>query len=407
MSGGMNTPAQRLSSVDPLSTEARVLLLTACGDWADGRIAEAMGERLDWASVLAFATREHACAPAASRLARVGVPAAGLETLDALRRKGAVEEFRMALLEERLERLMARLDETGVEFVLLKGSAVALRYLGGLSARPMGDLDVLVRPERAMDARRLAGELGWVTREGLRDEMYVGMPHLPPLVAGDGLGFGLEIHTALFSDGAPFLFAPEEIWRRATPLPRAGSPKVPATEHMLLHVFLHFAWSHCFRRGAWRTVRDLDTLAFDPALERGEFAQLVRDARAATCVYWTCALIEAITGRALPVVPSQGPQLRMGVLHAWILRHLCIEAVYAPEVPGTRLLARVLWTLAVRPGASGHGVARPWKGDERWLDPSDELAASDRGSLGERLSGFVEYSGRVMGRGPRGRTRHP
>ena len=401
----MNSPAQRLSPLDPLPTEARVLLLTACGEWADGRIAQAMGDRLDWPSVLAFATREHACAAAASRLARVGVPAAGLEALDALRRQGAVEEFRMALLEERLERLMARLNEAGVEFVLLKGSAVALRYLGGLNARPMGDLDVLVRPERAMDARRLAGELGWVSREGFRDEMYVGMPHLPPLVAGDGLGFGLEIHTALFSDGAPFLFAPDEIWRRATPLPRAGSPKVPSTEHMLLHACLHFAWSHRFRRGAWRTVRDLDALAFDPAFETSEFGQLVRDARAATCVYWTCALVEEITGRALPVVPSEGPQLRTGLLHAWILRHLCIEAAYAPEAPGTRRLARVLWSLAVRPRASGHGAARPWKGEERWLDPSDELAASERASLGERLSGFVEYSVRVMGRAPRGRPR--
>jgi hypothetical protein len=307
----------------------------------------------------------------------------------------------MALLQERLERLMARFAEAGVEFVLLKGAAIALRYFGSFKARPMGDLDVLVRPERAATARELALELGWVPRKGLRDEMYVGMPHLPPLLAGDGLGFGLEIHTALFPDQAPFRFPPEDVWRSATRLPRAGTPAAPHPEHLLLHACLHVAWSHRFRRGAWRTVRDLDALVTDPALRTSELARLVHDARGETCVYWTCALMEEITGRALPVVPVRGPQIRRGPLHAWVLRHLLLEAAHAPEVPGTRRLARVLWSLAVRPRASGHGSARPWTDEERWLDPSE---AAQPETWGDRFSGFLRYAGRVFGFRPGARS---
>ena len=381
--------------------EARLVFLTACGEWADPLIVDAMGGRLDWPSVLALATREHACAAAAGRFARLGAPNAATHTLDVLRQHGAVEEFRMALLEERLERLMARFSEAGVDFVLLKGSAVALRYFGGLKARPMGDLDVLVRPERATAAHELALELGWVPRKGLRAEMYVGMPHLPPLVAGDGLGFGLEIHTALFPDEAPFRFSPEDLWRSATRLPRAGRPATPDPEHLLVHACLHFAWSHRFRRGAWRTVRDLDALIADPALRPDHFAELVKYARGDTCVYWTCALVEEITGRAVPVMPARGPQIRTGPLHAWVLRHIVLEAAYAPDAPGTRQLARVLWSLAVRPRASGHGGARPWKGDERWLDPSEREAAEPE-RWGDRFSGFLAYARRVLGFEPRG-----
>jgi hypothetical protein len=386
-----------------LPAEARLVFLTACGEWADPLIVDSMGKQVDWSSVLAIATREHACAAAAGRFARLGAPPAASSALDALRQQGAVEAFRMALLEERLERLMARFGEAGVDFVLLKGSAIALRYLGGLKARPMGDLDVLVRPERATAAHELALELGWVLRKGVRAEMYVGMPHLPPLVAGDGLGFGLEIHTALFPDEAPFRFSPEDLWRSATRLPRAGRPATPDPEHLLVHACLHFAWSHRFRRGTWRTVRDLDALSADPALRPDHFARLVKYARGETCVYWTCALFEEITGRALPVVPAHGPQIRRGPLHASVLRHLVLEAAYAPDAPGTRQLARMLWTLAVRPRASGHGSARPWKRDEGWLDPPEEGTA-EHGKVGDRFSGFLAYARRVCGFEPGGRS---
>jgi hypothetical protein len=388
----MNNPGQGI-----FPAEARLVLLSACGEWADARILEILEEPLDWGSVLALATREHACASAAARFARLGIPTAAAGAFEALRQQGMVEEFRMELLEERLDRLMARFRADGVEFVLLKGAAVALRYLGGLKARPMGDLDVLVRAERASVAHELALELGWVPRKGLHDELYVGMPHLPPLIAGDGLGFGLEVHTALFPDDAPFRFSPEDVWRSAVPLPRLGAPLVPAPEHLFLHACLHFAWSHRFRRGAWRTVRDLDALIADPLLRLDELAELVTDARGQTCIYWTCALVEEITGRAPLVSPAPGPQITRGVRHDWILRHLLLEAAYAPDGPGTRRLGRLLWSLAVRPRASGHGAARPWKGEERWGDLGHD---GQPGGWAERLSGFTGYAAAVLGLSP-------
>jgi hypothetical protein len=381
-----------------IPSEARLVLLTACGEWADRAMAGILADPIDWRTVQAFATAEQACAATANRLARVGVPSAGRDTLAALQRQGAVEEFRMELLEERLEKLMARFRGAGVDFVLLKGAAIALGYYGTLKSRPMGDIDILVRAERASAATTLARELDWVPRKGLRDELYLGMPHLPPLVAADGLGFGLEIHTDLFPDHGPFRFGSEDVWRHARPLARAGGPRVPRPEDLLLHSCLHFAWSHGFRRGAWRVVRDLDALLSDSGLHGDEFTRLATYARGETCVYWTFVLVGALTGRVTALLPPDGPQIVGGPAHRAILRHLIFQSVYAPDVPGTRRLGRVMWSLAVRPRASGHGSARPWSAEQRW-ELATIAGGRSTGGLASRARGFFGYVGRLTGVG--------
>jgi hypothetical protein len=391
--------ARDRSSLAP--PELRLVLLAACGEWSDEGMCELLERDLDWPSVLGVAMWEQATSVLLRRIEALGRKEAipSRERGD-LERAAAVEDFRMSLLEGRLHELLAVLHENDVDVVLLKGAGIALRWYGGLAARPMGDLDLLVRAEEGPRAQRLACRLGWVERAGLVPEMYADMQHLLPLEAADGLGFGVEIHTDLFPGWSPFKFSAADVWERAIPLSGPIAARVPAPEHQLLHACVHFAWSHCFRRGSWRAVRDIDALLDRGGIEPSSFAALAREARGATCVFWTLALVRALTGRDVPDEMMEGLGVApMPLLSQILLRHLVAEALPGGAIPGTRTLGRTLWSLAIRPGKSGHDGVRPWTASDRWphVDEIPVVPREARGNWTHRVRGLLGYSRQLTG----------
>ena len=83
-----------------------------------------------------------------------------------------VEQARAAFFETsrlnmaRVTRLLAvlgRFSEEGIPAVVLKGAALILRYYRSYGARPMADVDVLVRPSDVGRAAALLRHLGWTT----------------------------------------------------------------------------------------------------------------------------------------------------------------------------------------------------------------------------------------------------
>jgi hypothetical protein len=390
-----------------LPLDARLVFLSAGGTWADPEIRRLLTTPLRWPAVLALSQREGATPIVLARIRELGGPDLPTEPLTALQRLAEVQEFRMALLDERLSTFLGALEELRIPAILLKGAAIAWTKAGAFHQRPMGDLDVLVPEAEAGRVHELALTMGWTTPgRGLTPEMYQDLHHLQPLDASDGLGFGLEIHTELFPDWSPLRFSAGDVWRDAERIVRPGSfgaALVPSLHHQLLHTCLHFAWSHCFGRGAWRMVRDVDLLLADPRLDPATVVRDAKEARAGTCVYWTLALMRALTGRPLPDGLLEGldvspPEL----LRVPLLRHLAEEAQGNRGTPGTRRLRRTLWTMAIRPRRSGHGRVRPWTGAERWATVADPFGLDqDAGNrLSLRLRGFFGYSARVLlGRG--------
>lgn len=421
-----------------LLPEFRLVYLTAAGPWADASIRALLKEELDWVRVLRIAQAEHAVPVVYRRLQAVGeeLDAAGAvprlplsgRVAQSFRRTAQVVDFRMGLLQDRMVELLAHLDEAGIPVVLLKGAGMALRWHTGLHDRPMGDLDLLIRPEDAVRAHELTQELSWeLPRSDLRPHMYEGHHHLIQLDATDGMGFSVEIHTGLFPRWAPFRFGSQEVWSRAQPLARlrsstgrpSGRPAlaslpdsvhVPAPEDQLLHACLHFAWSHTFREGSWRMVRDLDALLGFPTLDAAAFLEGAATSRGESCVYWSLMLFQALTGRQPPPTFLDGLSIRSRpVLHPLLLRHLVSEALPTHPAPGTQRLSRALWTLAVDPRGSGHGAGRPWTHADRWPGPSPEEAAQmePRPPLWTRLRGLGHYMGYLTGRRPTSEPNNP
>jgi hypothetical protein len=360
-----------------LARESAVVALTAAGPMGEQALSPLLREALDWNAVVTLATRERAVGPAARLLARLGSDAVPRPVLEHLSRMAMVTEFQLATLHDRLGKLLALFTQHGIEALLLKGAGLAYSAYTSADERPMGDIDLLVRPEVAEQAWNLAVTHGWTRRKDVAEERsYEDHQHLSPLEDADGLQIGLEIHIALFTHQAPFKLDASELWARARRITIAGSTAlVPSPEDQLIHAALHFAWSHEMAFGAWRTLRDVERIVATNALDWNALVTRATATRGATCCYWTLRLARDLAGVSVPdtVLAALSPRLPESVLRR-LTRYFAQQALPTPAaVINSVSLGRALWTLGVRPRGQRHGSSRPWLDTEEWVRGPDGM----------------------------------
>ena len=210
----------------------------------------------------------------------------------------------------------------------------------------------------------------------------------------------MELHTELFDRAGPFGFGAADVRRAAVDATAGGEPtRVPHPNHLLLHLCLHFAWSHYMTEGSWRTFRDVGALLDSGRLDQGAFLALARESRGASSCYWTLRLARRLAGTA---VPDDLLQALRPARSEWALQHA--ERHFTQAVlpvgagcPSLRL-ARATWRWAM-PEACGPGVANPWRRQvvfkgEGYRPPSMGRRAADQ------LRGWrswQRYLSRVLG----------
>jgi len=386
-----------------LSSEAQVLLLSAGGALNDAALHQRLAERLDWEKLGWLAERERAAPVLRDRLqalmgGRLPSEAAHLERL------AMVSEFRMQHLEQRmLESLdaLARAPGGGMEVMLLKGAALAVTRYGSFARRPMSDLDLMVRGGAAQEARDALLRAGWM-KSGLEqlEEFFADHHHLPALVDAQGTGVKLEIHTSLFFRGHPFRLDARDIWERAERVDVQGRQAwVPGELDELLHLCLHFAWSHMMGSGAWRTFRDLDVLLSGSTVDWERFVPLAVRSRGASCCYWTFRLAGEVSGVHVPahVLDALRPQLPGAVLNR-VERHFVQNLLPTEAMCPSIRMGYVMWAVGIRPRWSGHGAVRPWERSEAFVGQgeTDPPLGRVRDHLG-RLREWRDYARLVMG----------
>jgi len=364
--------ARRLPAIPP---EEELLLLTAGGPANDAAIRGIARASVDWQRFLGLAQLERAVPVIYPRLRHLAGDAVQADVLEQMRRLALVSDFAMLHLDSRLGESLRTLLNAGIRVMLLKGAALAHTAYAGIRQRPMSDIDLLVDPSNAHLARRLMLESGW--REivgGIPDAVYDRHHHLPPLYDTKSPDLQLEIHTALFPERQPFAFDARDLWARAKPLGTAF-PEVfaPDAVHLLLHACLHFLWSHQGRFGVWRTVRDIDVLTRNAAVDWSAFVAAARATRGATSCYWTLRIATVASGIEVPadVVKELRPPRSAYVLEAverHFLRNLFPVEFACPSVT----LDHALWELAVMPSWSGHGEIRPWDEEPNFVVPRAE-----------------------------------
>jgi len=358
-----------MQSMPVLPPEARLLLFaTRIPSVEDDRaISELVALPLNWRVVGELAEREKLLPVLWNRLHNhtSGIPPAIAERIHA---QAAVTEFRMAMTETVLQDVVRRLAAENIRAMLLKGAALATTVYPSFAARPMGDIDILVRPEEAQLAWQCLVDAGWTVELAGGERFYEGHHHLVGLMDPNGLHLVLEIHRSMLPAPGPFLLDESEVWRDAQPVQLGATTAwVPSSQHQLLHLCIHFGWSNMLFSGLGRTVRDVTALLEHEKMDWAKFVDLARRTRSYTCAYWTLAIARSLSGARVPdaALVELRPRGHAGPTRA--LERACVASALIGACPSIGLM-QLLWSAAIRPDASGHGDARPWKVGEGFAE---------------------------------------
>jgi hypothetical protein len=351
-----------------LSPEGRLLLATAGGPAMNDTIRSLAGSIADWTAMLQLLVQERAEAVVSARFTELGLTLPDSVTKE-LRVMAMRSDLRMARMSRRLEETVNAFAAAGIPVLLLKGAALGRTVYGIMPRRPMLDLDLLIPSDQRAEAKRVALAHGWQPSEleGLED-FYSGHYHMAPLHDANG-HFNLEIHTALLVNGHPFTWPVAQVWEESTALPDMPA-RVPVPEQLLLHIGIHFSWSHLGRTGAWRAFRDVQALAASGTLDWTRFLALAQRARATAACYWTLHLAQQLAGVEVPPVVLETLRPPMpGAVNTALVRHFASHWYpgTGPTLPLS--LDQGLWRVAMRPGWSGHQGVLPWTRDLIFDDP--------------------------------------
>ena len=272
-------------------------------------------------------------------------------------------DLRMMMLSSRLDETLAALAHAGHPGAAAQGrGARPAPSIGHCHGGPCSTSTSWCLPDHGFPARAVALATGWVTGPLERlTEFYAGHYHLPPLHDARGAP-SISNCTRRCLRGSPVFLAAADLWDRSVPL-GAGPARVPSAEDLLLHLALHYSWSHAARFGSWRTFRDVRTLAesgsldwddLPPWLARVGEGRRLLDPSLCPPPDRRARSRENRSGAATGGFPCGDPLLE---------RHLAGQWFPAEAPCPSRWLDRFLWKYAMRPMAVDEGVS-PWARDQ-------------------------------------------
>jgi len=220
--------------------------------------AESLSD-VDWDRLLTLAL-QHGIGPwlhARVKKGHVQLPAAAAEKL---RRNYVASALRNILLFEELGEILRALRTTGIPVILLKGACLAEAVYGDSALRPMGDLDLLVKPTDLIEAVRTLRAMGYESDMPFDPvASQFGFQDMPAMRSARGVL--VEVHWTLVT---PLCNANirekelEEIWSRAVPAILAGAEtRMLSPTDLLLHLCMHMSVHHRFADISLRNLVDV------------------------------------------------------------------------------------------------------------------------------------------------------
>jgi len=143
-----------------------------------------------------------------------------------------------------LERIAERSNKAGVPFLVLKGAALNLVLYERPDDRPMGDLDLLIKPEDLDRTLELLAALGCVRGEPLvREDFFPRFYYETEFKLGDIRPVRIDLHVRPFR---PLRYAQRvptrALWEQAQPVQIGrATVLVPSAAEMLIHLAVHSA----------------------------------------------------------------------------------------------------------------------------------------------------------------------
>lgn len=132
-----------------------------------------------------------------------------------------------------------RLSAAGIRAAALKGLHLAAAVYEHPALRHMGDVDLLVPPDRLQAARAVLMDAGYAA-EGADDPT---IHHAARLVKARAAP--IELHRGLCPTPNPFRLDVAPLWQRMVPISVNGQPALGLrAEDLLLHLSVHAAYNH-------------------------------------------------------------------------------------------------------------------------------------------------------------------
>ena len=190
-----------------------------------------------------FLTVDRCALPLREALAGGALDALSPDAREALQEQAVVETRRVLGLRAEAARVGALLSARGWEGIALKGGAAVL---AGAATVDVQDLDVLVRPEHALELAHALDAAGF---QAIGDDLPVGSAARHELSGRRAPG-GLivEVHHDLAPTSERI-----DAWEGTEPLPARGLRRMSGPNH-LWHVLTHGTLHHPERRGALRDL---------------------------------------------------------------------------------------------------------------------------------------------------------
>ena len=213
--------------------------------------------------------------------------------------------YNVLLLSE-LHRLLKALQAQGILVIVLKGPVLGQILYDKPVLRPMGDLDLLTKPEDQEKILSILQESGYILETNKNKTLSFKQQFSGEVVAYKSIGVQtvcLDLHRHLINIEwyrRTCIIDTAELWDKARPFCLDGEPLALqlTTEHLLLHHCIHAAVHHIssIQRYTW----EIAGITHHLSIQWDALVRCAKAFRVATAVYWSLWLAKDLEGALVP-----------------------------------------------------------------------------------------------------------
>jgi hypothetical protein len=244
----------------------------------------------------------------------------------------------IASMDWEIERVLLALTQVGVDFIWMKGGALAYAVYPNPACRGRGDLDLWIQPEQAALAASVLHDLGYRSqaKEDRPDALVLLTGGELQMVKRDALLGLIELQwPAMRGEWVRHTTAVDHaaIWRRRSPIVVADHSFASMTpEDTLIHLCLHQAISHQFSAPWLRNLLDIHLLVGSQPLDWTQVVARAASWRLATVVWTVLGLAQRLLDTAAPAAVVQALAPSRG--RRWLIDRLHLDEGLLAMLPG-------------------------------------------------------------------------